>query len=335
MLILTRADVRRLIEMEPVIAAVEAAHVALADGRASQAIDHATALPGGDGVMLPMAAAIAVPAVVGTKLLADVPSNAGRALRTQHSTITLIDPVTGRCRGFLDGIEITLHRTAAASAVATRALARPDVRTLGLIGAGNQARSHVQALRAVREFDRVVVWSRRYETAERFAAEERADGLVVEVRDSPEAVVRAADVLCTLTPSRDPIVRGLWFTPGMHVNAVGAPPRPDHREIDSVGIARSRVIVDDVASSLDRSGEVCVPIAEGTIDRSHIAGDLGAVLTGRCAGRTSADEITLFNSVGLALQDMATAAYLLAAAEACGVGLEVDLQAEHAPPSFT
>jgi len=154
--------------------------------------------------MLPMAAAIRDPAVIGVKVLADVPENAALGLRTQNSSITLLDPATGHPMAFLDGVEIMLYRTAAASAVATRHLAREDVSTLGLIGAGAQARSHLAALRAVRDFAGVTVWSRTRETAERFAAEHRDCGLPVTVMDTPEEVVRSADVLCTLTPSREP-----------------------------------------------------------------------------------------------------------------------------------
>lgn len=321
MLVLTREDVRRLIRVEEIIAAVEAAHRALGRGEASQAIDAATPLPGGGGVMLPMAAAIVDPAAAAVKVLADVPENRERR---QHSTITVIDPASGRCVALLDGIEITLQRTAAASAVATRLLARDDARTLGLIGAGAQARSHLAALRTVRDIDRVVVWSRTRATAERFAAEHPD----VEVAERPEDVVRAADVLCTLTPAREPYVHGAWFAPGLHVNAVGAPPRPDHREVDTEGICRSTVVVDDLAAALDRSGEVCVPIAEGAITAADLRGDLGQLLGGTRPGRTSEDEITLFDSVGLALQDVAAAHAVLAHARATGAGVEVDLHSD-------
>lgn len=324
-LVLTRDDVRGLIRVEEIIAAVEAAHTALGRGTASQAIDHPTRLPGGQGIMLPMAAAIADPPVAGVKVLADVPENAARGLRPQHSTITLVDPITGRCLALLDGIEITLHRTAAASAVATRLLAREDARTVGLIGAGAQARSHLAALRTVRDIERVVVWSRTRVTAERFATEHAGTGLAVVVADSPEDVVRAADVLCTLTPAREPYVRGEWFRPGLHVNAVGAPPRPDHREVDTEGMRRSLVVVDDLASALDRSGEICVPIAEGAMTAADIHADLGQLLGGERPARSRDDEITLFNSVGLALQDMAAAQVVLAAARLTGVGIDVDL----------
>jgi ornithine cyclodeaminase/alanine dehydrogenase len=322
-LILTRSDIERLIRTQSVIDAVEAAHAALDRGTAHQSLETPTPLALG-AVMLPMSAALDNPPVAGVKLLTDVPGNDGRS-STQQSTIMIIDPLTGRCRGVLDGTEITRQRTAAASAVATRHLARETVRTLGLIGAGAQATSHLRALTRVREFERVTVWSRSRATAERFA--ERHDGseLPIEILESPHAVVRSADVLCTLTPSREPYIRGEWFTPGLHINAVGAPPRPDHREIDTDGIMRSLLVVDDRAAATSRSGEVCIPIAEGAITSDHIHAELGQLVTRARPGRTSDHQTTLFNSVGLAIQDIATASQILDAAEAEGVGLRVNL----------
>ena len=331
MLILTRADIQRLIRTQAVIDAVEAAHAALARGTAHQSLEAPTPLADG-AVMLPMCAALDNPAVAGVKVLTDVPGNHSRSLPTQQSTITVIDPLTGQCRGVLDGIEITRQRTAAASAVATRHLARENVRTLGLIGAGAQASSHLQALTTVREFERITVWSRSRATAERFAQRHARHGPPIEILASPQAVVRSADVLCTLTPSREPYIEGAWFTPGQHINAVGAPPRPDHREIDTTGIARSLLVVDDQAAATSRSGEVCIPIAEGAITTNHIHAELGQLVTGTRPGRTSEHQITLFNSVGLAIQDLAAASNILDVAEAEGIGIRVDMSE---PAAFT
>ena len=345
MLILTRADVQRLIQIEPLIAAVETAHAALGAGRASQTVEAPTRLPGSSAVMLPMAAALDAEgpesgdgragAIAGVKLLTDAPENATRGLASQHSTITVVDPSTGICRALIDGVEITRYRTAAASAVATRHLARHDVSTLGLIGAGALARTHLRAMCAVRDFDRVLVWSRSPATVERFIADCAELEITIIAAPSPEAVVRAADVLCTLTPSRDPLVHGEWFSPGLHVNAVGAPPRPDHREIDTAGITRSTIVVDDLAAATSRSGEICVPIAAGDLTAEQIHAELGQVILGQCSGRRREDEITLFNSVGLAIQDLAAARQLLSAAEASGVGTEIDLLAPATLSSYT
>lgn len=325
MLVLTRSDVRKLIDAGDIIDAVEAAHAALATGAAAQAVEGHTPLMPGDGTLLPMTAALATTGTAGVKVLTDVRANTDRGLHPQTSTITLVEADTGQCIAFLDGIEVTLHRTAAASAVATKHLAREDARTLGLIGAGAQATSHLRALRRVRDFERVVVWSRTRVTAERFAAGHADDPLPVTILDSAEAVVRESEVLCTLTPSHDPVVLGEWFRPGLHINAVGAPPRADHREIDTVGIQRSTVVVDHRQTALEKSGEIVIPLTEGSIDVSHVHAELGELVAGTRPGRTGAEQITLFDSVGLAIQDIATAAHLVAAATAAGIGTTVPL----------
>jgi ornithine cyclodeaminase/alanine dehydrogenase len=333
-LILTRADVQGLISIEPLIDAVESAHAALAQGRASQTVEAPTALAGG-GVMLPMAAALGPgpadddgqvpPAIAGVKVLTDAPANRVVSRPSQHSTIIVIDPETGVCTAVIDGVEITRHRTAAASAVATRHLARENAETLGLVGAGALARTHLRAMLAVRDFRHVLVWSRSADTVEDFIADCGMFGVPITHADSAEAVVRGSDVLCTLTPSSEPLIHGEWFSPGLHVNAVGAPPRPDHREIDTDGILRSVVVVDDLDAAITRSGDICIPIAEGSFAAERIQAELGDVVSGARPGRTDRTQVTLFNSVGLAIQDLAAARYILALAERHGVGTEVDL----------
>ena len=336
MLILTRADVQRVLAIAPVIEAVEAAHAAICQGQASQIVESPLPLLSDSAVMLPMAAALgagpanghgnAAAAIAGVKVMTDAPANRRRSLPAQNSTITLIDPSNGICLALIDGVEITRYRTAAASAVATRHLARDSVDTLGIVGAGALARTHLMAMLAVRDFARVLVWSRSRETAQRFVDESSAiHTLPITCVASPEAVVRGSDVVCTLTPSRDPLIRGEWFEPGLHINAVGAPPRPDHREIDTEGLLRSTVVVDDLGAATTRSGEICIPIAEGAFRADDIDAELGEVVLHKRPGRRRADQITLFNSVGLAIQDMAAARHVLAQASIEGIGTEVDL----------
>jgi ornithine cyclodeaminase/alanine dehydrogenase len=197
-------------------------------------------------------------------------------------------------------------------------LARKDSRVLGLIGAGPLAVEHVAALRAVRAIDAVLVWSRSATRIMSFRdalrRREQADGvpaIKVAAAPDPRRVVEACDVLCTLTPARVPVVEGAWFRPGQHINAVGAPPRPDHREIDSHGMARATVVVDSADIQLRKSGEVLLSLREGTTTEESFRRELGAVLAGLEPGRTTPEEITLFNSVGIALQDLAFAAVAL------------------------
>ncbi|MEV6065665.1 ornithine cyclodeaminase family protein [Nocardia sp. NPDC052001] len=321
-LILTRSDVLRLITLPEVFTAVQRAHADLARGEAVAPAPPAMRLPGSDAAFLVMAAASRPAGLAVVKLLADMPSNADHALPVQRSAILAVSAADGSCEALIDGAAVTRVRTAAASAVATAALARPDSRVLGLVGAGALARAHVHALAAVLPFDRIVVWSRTEATARAFAAETGA-----EICTAAADVVHDADVLCTLTPAREPVVRGAWFRPGLHVNAVGAPPRADHREIDSEGMRRARVVVDSRLSALHESGDVLIPLREGVFGPEHIDTELGEVLIGAKPGRTERDQITLFNSLGIGLQDLAAARLLIDAARKHGIGADIDLTA--------
>ena len=328
-LILSRSQVEGLVTMPEVIEAVEAAHADMSRGTAAQPSPGAMSLPSGSGSFLTMAALADRQGLAAVKLLADIPDNASRRLPTQRSVLMLVSKETGFCEAIIHGQIPTRIRTAAASAVATRHLARPDSRVLGLIGAGDLAVAHVAALTHVLPFERVVFWTRNPETAARFAARiaDAHPGLDVAAMASPRAVFEDADVVCTLTPSREPIVEGAWFRPGQHVNAVGAPPRPDHREIDSAGMARARVFLDSRATAMHEFGDLLLAIAEGAIAASDVWPEIGDVITGAAPGRASPDEITLYNSVGIAMQDIAIGGLILAKAREKGVGLEIDLAA--------
>ena len=233
--------------------------------------------------------------------------------------------VTGECVALLDGRAITAMRTAAASAVATDHLARRSASVLGLVGAGNLAIEHVHAIAAVRDVGTIVVWTRSDATSKAFRA--GTEGLDIPVRSvaSAEAVVAEADIVCTLTPSREPVLLGSWLRPGQHVNAVGAPPRSDHREVNGEAMRRARVVVDSHPTVMAKSGGVLLAIAEGAITEDDVRTELGQVIAGSAPGRTSEADITLFESVGVGLQDLATAELVVARARERGVGVDVDL----------
>ncbi|AQA20515.1 ornithine cyclodeaminase/mu-crystallin family protein [Rhodococcus sp. MTM3W5.2] len=322
-LILSHSDVERLLDRAEVFAAIERAHADLADGAA--AAPAPPAMSSGATAFIPMVATARSAAAAGVKLLADLPVNRERGLPVQRSAILVTSAETGECEALLDGRLITATRTAAASAVATKYLARNDSTVLGVVGAGALAVEHVRAIAQILELQTVLVWSRSGTTVEAFRHRLADLGVAVKAMESPEAVTRAADVLCTLTPSRDPIVLGEWFGEGLHVNAVGAPPRADHREIDGVGMRRARVVVDSAATTLTKSGESLLAIAEGAITETDVSTELGDVITGRRAGRVSDLDITLYNSVGIGLQDLVTARILIDRARTVGVGTEVDL----------
>ncbi|MEU3058386.1 ornithine cyclodeaminase family protein [Streptomyces griseus] len=326
-LILTRSDILAMLGHEETVAAVEQAHIDLARGAAVLPTPPVMRLPGGaDGAFLAMAAASAPAGLATVKLLADLPGNRERGLPVQRSAILAVSAADGRCAALLDGAAVTRFRTAAASAVATRALMRADARVLGLVGTGPLALAHARALRTVWPYERVVLWGRTPERARELAGViARELGVPAEAVSGPREATVAADVLCTLTPSREPVVRGAWFRPGLHVNAVGAPPRPDHREIDTEGMRRSVVVVDAYGTAVTKSGEVVIALAEGALGEDDVRRELGDVLTGACAGRTSDTDITLFDSVGLGLQDLAAARLLIDRAGERGLGTRIDL----------
>jgi ornithine cyclodeaminase/alanine dehydrogenase len=326
-LILSRSDAEGLVTMAEVIDAVETAHADVSNGIAAQPAAVSLSLASSSAAFLAMPALADRQGLAIVKLLADIPGNAARDLPTQRSVVMLVSQETGAPAAIIHGQIPTRIRTAAASAVATRHLARPDSRVLGLIGAGALAIEHVRSHLEVRSIERVIVWSRSAATVSHFIEQIGGDfpGLAAEGAASPREVLASSDIVCTLTPSRDPIVEGAWFKPGLHVNAVGASPRPDHREIDSAGMARAQVFLDSLAMAMHDSGDLLLAIADGAITKDQVTRELGDVITGKAPGRTSPDDITLYNSVGLAIQDLAINSLLLASARRKGVGREIDL----------
>jgi ornithine cyclodeaminase/alanine dehydrogenase len=321
-----------LLTTAEVVRAVEEIHRDLGLGTMVQNPPTAMGSLTSEAVFLPMTALSDRLGLAVVKLMSDIPENRSSGLPTQRSTLLVSSSVTGECVAVLDGAIPTRQRTAAASAVATAHLARPDSRTLGLIGAGALAVEHVRALTEVRPFDQVVVWSRSEETLVEFTltCDRAGVDLPLALATSPQEVVERADVVCTLTPSHTPIVEGRWFRPGQHINAVGAPPRPTHREVDALGIARSELFVDSASTSLAKSGEIRLAIAEGFLPAEPLLRELGAVVAQQDPGRAGPQSITLFNSVGIGAQDLAFAAAAVAKARANGVGSDVPASAVQA-----
>ncbi|HET7264305.1 MAG TPA: ornithine cyclodeaminase family protein [bacterium] len=275
---------------------------------------------------LSASAAGAADEALGLKAVAVYPGNTGRRLPTHLATILLLDPATGVLLGVLDGRLITEMRTAAVSAAATDRLARADADVLAIIGAGVQARSHVEALREVRPPSEVRVWSRTQAHADRFASEMRERfGVRIAVTASAEAAVRGAGVICTVTNSRAPIVEAAWLAAGSHINSVGAA-QPQWHELSTEALRRARLFVDSRAGAVVEAGDIVAAIRGGAITERHIVAEIGEVFTGRHAGRESRDEITLFTSVGIAVEDVATARFAYARAQARGVGEEIRLE---------
>ncbi|MCZ4518013.1 ornithine cyclodeaminase family protein [Rhodococcus ruber] len=323
-LVLRHSEISALLDRSEVFTAVERA---LADLSTGAAQNPAPPSMNGteDGRIIPMVAQSGTSELAVVKVLSDLPGNRARGLPRQRSTMLVTSTRTGECVAMLDGRAITAIRTAAASAVATAHLARNDSSVVGVVGAGNLAVEHVRALHGVRDIESVVVWSRSADTVERFR-ESLADlDLKIDHALSVEDVVRQSHIVCTLTPSVEPILFGQWLIAGTHLNVVGAAPRPNEREVDGDAMAQSRVVVDSTATALSKSGDALLAIAEGAVDESHFDTELGDVITGRKSGRSTDAEITLFDSTGIGLEDLAVAELVVQRARAAGVGLELDL----------
>jgi alanine dehydrogenase len=278
--------VSRVLRMEDLIPAMERALSEFSSGKVVQPVRTMLAIPEHGGFLGLMPA---YAGALGIKLVTFYPDN--RGVPTHHAVIQLFKPDTGEPLVTMDGRLITEERTAAVSAVATKLLARPEAAVLALIGSGAQARSHLKALRLVREFRQVRVWSPR--RAEAFAREHG-----IQAAASAQAAVDGADVIVTATTSRTPVLHGAWLAPGAHVNAVGAP-RPDWRELDDDLLQRARLFVDSREAAFKESGDVR---AAGSV-----VAEIGEVVAGVQQGRSSRNEITVFKSLGLAVEDVVTA----------------------------
>lgn len=326
MLILTRHDVAALLNMADALSAVEEGFRRLALGDVVMPQRAATPVAPHGGLHLTMPAFVAGnPGTLAVKVVTVYGGNGARfGLPTIQGVLLLHDARNGQLLAVMDAEHLTAVRTGAASGVATRHLARPDAQTALIFGTGALAPHQLAAVCAVRPIRRALVVSRSGTRDADFCTRMTQElNLPVEpVRAVPaavEAAVEAADVICTTTNAAEPLFDGAWLRPGTHINAVGAYTRT-MRELDSATIARSRVFVDRAEAAQAEAGDIVIPLAEGAIGPQHVAGELGQVVAGRIAGRTSPAEITVFKSVGLAMQDAVTAARVYAAAQARSVG---------------
>ncbi len=260
----------------------------------------------------------------GLKVVAISPGNPARGLDTHQGAVMLFDGETGEVQAVMNAAAVTAIRTAAVSGVATRLLARKDASRLAIIGAGVQARKHLEAMACVRELESARVYSSSPERARSFA-EAAADRypFPVEAAASAEEALRGADIVVTATSSSEPVLRREWLAPGAHVNAVGAC-FPTARELDTQTVRAAALFVDRRESALNEAGDVVIPIREGAIGPDHIRAELGEVLTGAAPGRTSPGELTVFESLGIAVEDLASAQFLLRKAEETGAGVRVE-----------
>jgi ornithine cyclodeaminase len=324
-LIVNQSEVRRLLPMAECLDVMARTLAALARGEALLPLRQVLMLPGGQGAFGAMPAHLSSPPALGIKVITVFPGNHGTAYDSHQGAVLLFETERGRLLAVMDASSITAIRTAAVSGVATRALASADASTLALLGSGVQAATHLEAVALVRPLRRVRVWSRDHAHVARFVeAARKRHGFAIEAAASAREAVADADIVCTVTASREPVLEGAWLRAGTHVNAVGASLR-SARELDSAAVARARVFVDRRESAANEAGDLLIPRAEGAIGDDHVQGELGDVLLGRVEGRRSEAEITVFKSLGLAVEDVASAHHIHARAPAEGVGTWVEL----------
>lgn len=320
-IVLADDDVRRLLPPDECIELMEQTLRALASGEFHQPLRSVERAQGTTSMLGLMPAHRAGDGGGwAVKVLCLVPDNRARGLDTHQGIVVLFDVQTGRVRTIANASAVTEIRTAAVSAVSARALARPDARVLAVVGAGVQARSHLRALTAAHDYEEIRVASRTRAQVEEVAALHPRAAAVGDV----ESAVRGADVVVTVTSSREPVLRREWLADGAHLIAVGSSV-PTARELDGATVAAATLFVDRRESAETESGDYRMALEEGLIGPGHIAAELGEVLLGDHPGRTSREELTLFESLGLGAEDLAAAAALDRAARELGAGLAVEL----------
>jgi len=320
-----RTDIETLLDLDACREAVGVAMADLSAGRGLQPLRTVEALHDGRDSALFMPAVLTQPPVLGVKVVTIYPDNHATGIASHHGALLLFESRHGRPVALLEGSSLTAIRTAAVSALATDLLARANSRILALIGTGVQARSHLAALPRIRPFGEVRVWSPDPTSRQRFVDTDPPGGVEVRATETAEEAVRGADVVCTLTSSATPVLSSSWISPGTHINAVGASTATT-RELDTRTVADSIFFIDCRNTALAEAGDLLLPIAEGAVDEGHIRAELGELVSGRAAGRGRDDEITVFKSLGLAVQDLAAAQIVLEGAEGAGLGTEIDWQ---------
>ena len=315
---LSETDVRDVLTMGDLIDAMEFALIAFSAGRVVQPVRSVLEI-GERSFFALMPALDSEGAMLGAKLVTVVPDNTAKGLPSHQAAIVLFDAASGALLAVADGRYITEARTAAVSAVSVRHMARRDAAVLAIIGSGVQAHSHLEALPLVRNFREIRAWSPNAARLQQFVA-----GHKIIPCDSAERAVRNADVVVLATSSTTPVIDEGWIAPGTHVVAVGAC-RPTHREIDPRLVASSRVITDSRAAAMKESGDILLAIEEGFIGADHICAELGEVANGTKAGRQHDGQITLFKSLGLAIEDVVSAGLAYRRALAKDRGTQVPL----------
>jgi len=325
MLILSHRDVRQALPMREAVEAMKRAFAQLSTGQAEVPLRVPVHVPRHNGLTLFMPAYLAADDQMAVKMVSVFNDNPARGLPLIHALVVVIDAQTGAPVAAMEGASLTALRTGAASGAATDLLARPDAAVAAVFGAGVQGRTQLEAVCAVRPIREAWVYDVDLQRAQAYAEEMGGRlGIPVHVAASPAEAVRRADVVCTATTSTTPVFDDADVRPGTHINAVGAY-TPQMREVPTETVLRARVVIDHRTASLAEAGDLLIPIREGRMTEEHIWAELGEIVAGLKPGRLSPDEITLFKSVGVAVQDVAAAAAVLEAARRQNLGVEVPL----------
>jgi len=282
----------------------------LGRGNAVNPLRHAMWLPDKSGLIGMMPAYLGDTEVMGLKTISVFPGNHTTDYDSHQGTVMLFETVNGRLLAMMDAGKITAIRTAAVSGVATRLLAGEDASVLAILGSGVQAETHLEAMGIARQITGVRVWSQHFEHAQKFADQASAKHRIpITAFESVRAAVDGADIICTVTSATEPVLQGDWISPGTHINAVGSSVA-FARELDTAAVVKSKLFVDRRESTLNEAGDFLFPKNEGAIDEGHIRAEIGDILLDKISGRESSDEITLFKSLGLAAEDVASAHYI-------------------------
>jgi ornithine cyclodeaminase len=274
----------------------------LAEGRILQPLRTLMWLPDRSGLLGMMPGYAQGPNIIGMKLITIFHANGPAGLPSHQGLVILFEATHGQPLLLLDAAELTAIRTAAASALATRLLAREDARTLAIIGTGEQAERHIESISLVRKIETIYLWGRNPDHANALEAR-LANEYPIHLTTTAKAAAEAADIICTVTAAAQPVVKGDWLKPGAHLNVVGSC-TPNNREVDSKAIKNATLFTDRYESLFKEAGDFLIPLQEGIVTEDHVKGELGEVLTGSKPGRKNPDEITLFKSLGIAAEDL-------------------------------
>jgi alanine dehydrogenase len=309
-LFVNKEKVASLLPMKECIEVMEKMFRSLAAGECLQPLRNIMRLPGGNGLLGMMPGHADKLGVMGIKVISVFHANKEAGFPSHQGIVMLFDAKNGQPLMLFDALEITAIRTAAASAVATKLLSRENSSTLAVIGSGEQAKRHIEAMLLVRNIKQINLWSRNEDNANNFVNELSDEyNLPIHINKNVEQAVEHADIICTVTASKEPVVMGDWIATGTHINAVGSS-TASSRELDTTAIVRSKLFTDRYESLFNEGGDFLIPKKEGAVTDEHVKAEIGEVLSGTKKGRENNEEITVFKSLGIAAEDIFSAYHI-------------------------